>query len=160
MSSTVASRLFDVIEKTTTKHRRNKQLAELTGVDSERWSAFGLGRQRPTAEMLEGIAKAFPSLCLWLMTGRDDKAHKQYDIDTYVALNKFKWNEILAKEPVELSPEEMLVVEVEAARSNDPDYKTHYPLELLLIDEARQHNLTRNQVLEKWHTEQQQRMAD
>lgn len=160
MSSAIASRLLEIIEKTTVKHRRNKQLAELTGIDSERWSAFSLGRQRPTAEMLEGIAKAFPVLCLWLMTGSDDRAHGQYDIDTYVALKKFNLNDILAKEPVDLTAEELLVVDVEGARSNNPDYTARFQLELLMIDEARQHNLTRSQVLEKWRMEQQRRLAE
>lgn len=108
----ITSRLLDVIEKITTKHRRNKQLEELTGIDSERWSAVSLGRQRPTAEMLEGITKAFPSLCLWLMTGQDDKANKQYDIHTFLALKKYNVNDLLKKEPLDLNDDELRVIKV------------------------------------------------
>lgn len=162
MSSTVASRLLEVIEKTTAKHRRNKQLSELTGIDSERWSAFSLGRQRPTAEMLEGISRAFPSLCLWLMTGRDDKANAQYDVDTYAALKTHNLSELLKKEPIDLTEDEMRVISVEDERmkaaSSTENRRMDYS-DFLMIYEARASKLSRQQVLEKWHSEQQKLLA-
>jgi hypothetical protein len=69
-TETLAGRMLFLIQATTQEHRRYKELEEKTGVPADRWKAFALGRQRPTAEMIEAIGSKFPNHCEWLLTGQ------------------------------------------------------------------------------------------
>jgi hypothetical protein len=73
-------RIIRIIEKTTTPHRRYKELEEWTGISAESWRKVTTGKQRPTAEMLQGIARHFPQYSEWLLTG-DIKANRQMNPD-------------------------------------------------------------------------------
>lgn len=76
-TDTLASRMLLLIQKTTREHRRYKELEEQTMVPADRWKAFALGRQRPTAEMIETLARKWPEHALWLTTGIDDSEFGQ-----------------------------------------------------------------------------------
>jgi hypothetical protein len=62
-------RIIELIEATTTPHKRFKELEEWTGVPSDSWRKFVAGKQRATSEMIEGLGKKFPDCCEWLLTG-------------------------------------------------------------------------------------------
>lgn len=132
MSSTISSRLSEAIDHFTDKYRRNKKLEEITGIDAERWSAFNLGRQRPTAEMLEAICKAFPSLCLWLMTGKSNNAISQYDAETYVLMQSVDLADINRKAIDQLSETEMKAAKIRALQTGN----TQRTLELGFAEKA------------------------
>ena len=65
-TDTLADRMLFLIQKTTKEHRRYKELEEKTSVAADRWKAFALGRQRPTAEMIEALGKLTPQYSQWL----------------------------------------------------------------------------------------------
>lgn len=64
------SRLLYIAAQLFPAYRRFKALEEKTGISSDRWKAFFLGRQRPTVEMIEGFGNAFPEYSEWLLTGQ------------------------------------------------------------------------------------------
>ena len=68
----LADRMLVVIQAKTESKRRFKEMEELTGIPSDRWSAFSLGRQRPTAEMIEAVCKAWPQYAFWISLGITD----------------------------------------------------------------------------------------
>lgn len=128
MSSTISSRLSEVIEQFTDKYRRNKKLEEVTGIDAERWSAFNLGRQRPTAEMLEAICKALPGICLWLMTEKTDNAIGQYDAETYALMRSVDLDEIRRKDIGQLSETEIKAAKICALQTHNVERLLHLEL--------------------------------
>jgi hypothetical protein len=67
--NTIKDRLLLVIESELPDNRRFKSLEEATGIDADRWKAVWHDRQRPTAEMIESIAKKWPDCAFWLATG-------------------------------------------------------------------------------------------
>lgn len=71
-TNTLANRMLEVIQAMTGSKRRFKELEELTGIPSDRWSAFSLGRQRPTAEMIESVCKEWPQFAFWIAIGITD----------------------------------------------------------------------------------------
>ncbi|WP_394792466.1 hypothetical protein [Rhodoferax sp.] len=71
-TETLAERMLFLVHATTQEHRRYKELEEKTGVAADRWKAFALGRQRPTAEMIEALGKLKPQYSQWLLTGKVD----------------------------------------------------------------------------------------
>ena len=93
------------------KQRRFKQLEEWTGIASDRWSAVSLGRQRPTAEMIEALCTRYPEMALWLTTGRTDRTNMQWDARTAMARKSTNLFAVLQKGRVQLSEEDKLVLE-------------------------------------------------
>jgi hypothetical protein len=77
------SRMRDIIESQTDAHRRFKELEELTGLKATAWQNFFNGRQRPTWEMIELIAKAWPQYAFWMTTGIDDLQHGHQRVSRY-----------------------------------------------------------------------------
>jgi hypothetical protein len=73
--SNLSTRLLAAIKSGTSKKRSYKELEEQTGIPSDRWSAFALGRQRPTAEMIETACKIWPEHAFWIVTGVEDKKY-------------------------------------------------------------------------------------
>lgn len=71
-TETLGERMLFLVQATTQEHRRYKELEEKTGVAADRWKAFALGRQRPTAEMIEALGKLKPQYSQWLLTGKVD----------------------------------------------------------------------------------------
>jgi hypothetical protein len=69
------NRLIELIKVATLEHRRFKQLEELTGIPADRWKNFWLGRQRPTAEMIEAVCQNWPEYAFWLVTGICDSEY-------------------------------------------------------------------------------------
>jgi hypothetical protein len=74
---TLAERMLFALKATTPEARRYKVLEEATGIDADRWKAFSLGRQRPTAEMIEAFCVLNPELAFWIATGRDGALYDQ-----------------------------------------------------------------------------------
>jgi hypothetical protein len=77
------ARMRDVIESQTDTHRRFKELEERTGLKSTAWQNFFNGRQRPTWEMIELVAKTWPQYAFWLTTGIDDTEHGHQKVSRY-----------------------------------------------------------------------------
>lgn len=75
-SDTAETSLLDrfkaIIDYETHETRRWKELEELTGITTHSWRQAYLGKQRPTAEMLEGVALHWPKYAFWMMTGITD----------------------------------------------------------------------------------------
>jgi hypothetical protein len=85
--SNLSTRLLAAIKSGTSKKRSYKELEEQTGIPSDRWSAFALGRQRPTAEMIETACKIWPEHAFWIVTGVEDtkyghRAVPEQDVNT------------------------------------------------------------------------------
>jgi len=68
----IADRMQAIIDATTSEGRRFKTLEELSGIAAVSWRKAYLRGQRPTAEMIEAIAKAWPQFAFWLTTGISD----------------------------------------------------------------------------------------
>lgn len=146
MSSNLSDRLMILIEYTTAKHRRFKQMEEITGIDADRWTAYANGRQRPNFEMIEAAGKANPNLCLWLVTGDTDFKNEQYDPATFAAMKKHKLKELREKEPMDLTDEEMLVI-----NASYPDPLSDAYKEFVLIIEARAKKKLKSEILAEWY---------
>lgn len=67
--TTLTQRFNAIIDFVTTSTRRWKELEELTGISTHSWQKAYLGKQRPTAEMLEAVCQHWPDFAFWLMTG-------------------------------------------------------------------------------------------
>lgn len=77
------ARMRDVIESQTDAHRRFKELEERTGLKATAWQNFFNGRQRPTCDMIELIARTWPQFAFWLTTGIDDPEHGHQSVSKY-----------------------------------------------------------------------------
>lgn len=122
------------MELTTSKQRKFKQLEEWTGVASDRWSALSLGRQRPTAEMIEGLCKHFPELALWITTGTTDPENRQWDVETAQARRERSITKILKMKPEEISREDELVMMSEWKLASGLDDTERKFAKLLLLE--------------------------
>jgi hypothetical protein len=75
MSNNLSERLLLLINIKVDAQRRFKEMEKKSGIGSDRWSAFSLGRQRPTAEMIEAAGKIWPEHAFWLLTGIEDQTY-------------------------------------------------------------------------------------
>lgn len=71
--SEIQHRLMVLIEECTPDHGRFPMLAKLSQVPETSWKAFWYGRQRPTAEMIQVVARNWPEHAFWLATGLTDR---------------------------------------------------------------------------------------
>ena len=109
-SDSIEDRVRLVMSLATHSHRKFKQLEEWTGIGSDRWSAVSLGRQRPTAEMIETLCARFPEMTLWIATGRTDSENRQWNVHTALARRETDLFKVLKKQPVELTDADRLVL--------------------------------------------------
>lgn len=65
-------RLKTLIETMTTPERRHKELEEKTNIASGTWKTYLTRGVRPSAELVEAIAQAWPQYAFWLVTGLED----------------------------------------------------------------------------------------
>ncbi|KVP85431.1 hypothetical protein WJ95_17925 [Burkholderia ubonensis] len=72
MRSDILHRVHDVIHATTGERRRLKELEEETGIPATNWKNVWTGKQRPTAHMIEALARRWPQYAFWLATGLTD----------------------------------------------------------------------------------------
>ena len=72
MRSDIIFRMREVIRAVTSDKRRLKELEEETGIPSKNWKNAWLGTQRPTAHMIEALARRWPQYAFWLSTGLTD----------------------------------------------------------------------------------------
>ena len=117
------------------------------------WRKFYIGRQRATEEMIEGLGRAFPHFVMWLICGGPNARENYFDPKTFMAIKKFNIDDILCKEPREISDEELLVVKynypdldnpgVGVSESDDGLFSTRDLLEM------RDRRLTREQFLKE-----------
>lgn len=75
MRSDIIQRVISVIRATTDDRRRLKQLEEETGIPDRNWKQVWSRKQRPTAHMLEALARRWPQYAFWVMTGITDEAN-------------------------------------------------------------------------------------
>lgn len=67
--TTLVERFQAIIDYETSKNQRWKELEEISGISTHSWQKAYLGKQRPTSEMLEAVAKEWPQYAFWLMCG-------------------------------------------------------------------------------------------
>jgi hypothetical protein len=72
MRPDIIDRVRSVIIATTEDRRRLKQLEEETGIPDRNWKQVWSRRQRPTAHMIEALARRWPHYAFWLATGLTD----------------------------------------------------------------------------------------
>ncbi|KAJ3472822.1 hypothetical protein NLI96_g13243 [Meripilus lineatus] len=72
MRNDILYRVRTVIRATTSERRRLKELEEETGIASTNWKNVWTGRQRPTAHMIEALARRWPQYAFWIATGLTD----------------------------------------------------------------------------------------
>ena len=65
----IKERLVAVIASETDPRKRFKQLEDHTGISKGSWTAMWHDQQRPTAEMIEAVAKLWPDYAYWLACG-------------------------------------------------------------------------------------------
>lgn len=70
-----SERFKAVIREHTTDTRRWAELEMLSGIPATSWNKAYHGKQRPTADMLQAIARLWPEYIFWLMTGVTDAKH-------------------------------------------------------------------------------------
>ena len=68
-------RLKIILEKRTPSRGRFNELSQVSKVPVDTWKSFWYGRQRPTVEMIETVAKLWPEYAFWLITGLTDQTH-------------------------------------------------------------------------------------
>lgn len=76
-------RFADVIRMNTSETRRWKELETLTGIPAANWLAAVRNKQRPTADMIEALARAWPQYAFWMVTGVTDARYGHVSADTY-----------------------------------------------------------------------------
>lgn len=65
-------RTLVLISAVTDERRRLKQLEEETGIPDRQWKHVWALKQRPTAHMLEALARRWPEYAFWLVSGISD----------------------------------------------------------------------------------------
>lgn len=70
--TSIHARFVMLIEAKTSEVRRFKELEEASQIPAISWRKAFNGDQRPTAEMVEAIAKKWPEHAFWLVTGATD----------------------------------------------------------------------------------------
>jgi hypothetical protein len=71
----IADRFRAVILANTKEGRRWAELGALTDIPATSWQKAYNGKQRPTTEMIEAIARLWPCYAFWLATGITDAQH-------------------------------------------------------------------------------------
>lgn len=71
-TSTLTERMKTIIRWETSEGRRWKELENSCGAAANSWQQMYKGKQRPTVEMIEGIAQCWPHYAFWLITGLAD----------------------------------------------------------------------------------------
>ena len=86
--SNLRERFADVIRMNTSETRRWKELETLTGIPAANWLAAVRNKQRPTAEMIEAVGRAWPQYAYWLVTGTTDARYGHVSADVYASMQK------------------------------------------------------------------------
>ena len=73
--NSINERFQAVIRRNTSETRRWSELEAFTGIPASSWQKAFHGKQRPTADMLQAVARQWPSLAFWLVTGVTDAKH-------------------------------------------------------------------------------------
>ena len=73
MTSTINERVRLIISNEIPKRSRFKFLSEISGIPATTWRTWDVRNSMPSAQMIEAIAKQFPSYAFWLVTGIDDR---------------------------------------------------------------------------------------
>jgi hypothetical protein len=72
---TITERTKKLIAHKTTAAKRFKELEEITKIPGGTWRTWWNKDTRPSGEMIEVIARAWPEYAFWLATGIDDFPH-------------------------------------------------------------------------------------
>ena len=85
MRNDIIYRVKEVMRSVTSDRRRLKELEEETGIPSGNWKNVWNGNQRPTAHMIEALARRWPQYAFWLVSGITDEAFGHTAPDTWTA---------------------------------------------------------------------------
>lgn len=75
MRSDIIDRVISIIRTSVSERRRLKELEEETGIPAGSWKNVWSRQQRPTAHMIEALARRWPHYAFWLVTGITDEAN-------------------------------------------------------------------------------------
>lgn len=88
MLSSISTRMRQLVEKKLPKYGRFQELERITNIKNATWQTWGRGRQRPTEQMIQAVATAWPEHAYWLVTGDElvlegmTNPTKEYDRET------------------------------------------------------------------------------
>ncbi|WP_137887635.1 hypothetical protein [Pseudomonas sp. 2FE] len=71
----ITERFKAVIWSNTPEKRRWAELQTLTEIPATSWNKACIGKQRPTAEMIQAAAQLWPEYAFWMATGVTDAKH-------------------------------------------------------------------------------------
>ncbi|MDE3736404.1 hypothetical protein PSH28_07360 [Pseudomonas resinovorans] len=71
----IVDRFRAVIRQNTSDKRRWAELEALTEIPATSWNKAFNGKQRPTIEMVQAVARLWPEYAFWLATGVTDAKH-------------------------------------------------------------------------------------
>lgn len=115
-------RTLVLIRSVTDVRRRLKQLEEETGIPDRQWKHVWALKQRPTAHMLEALARRWPEYAFWLVTGLTDAANGHVSPSVQVTGEASRLDRPLS-EAREYFEHELLYQEVGAESDGQPSPK-------------------------------------
>lgn len=71
----IRDRLNAIVSWAVPGRGRFRQLEERSGISQESWKATWHNKQRPTADMIQVVARAWPEYAFWMVTGVTDQFH-------------------------------------------------------------------------------------
>jgi len=78
MKTTIRDRLLSIIEREIPARKRFKDMEEISGISAQNWADMSRDRQRPTAAMIEFVAKKWPDYAYWLACGDSEPEYGNY----------------------------------------------------------------------------------
>lgn len=84
--TTLIDRFIMLVDSEADQKRRYKSLEEATGVPATSWTSVMRRRQRPTAEMIEAVARLWPRYSLWLASGDVSMSSNQVSLPVTVKI--------------------------------------------------------------------------
>lgn len=82
----IRDRLNAIVSWAVPGRGRFRQLEERSGISQESWKATWHNKQRPTSDMIQVVARAWPEYAFWMVTGVTDQFHGHHapeNVDTY-----------------------------------------------------------------------------
>lgn len=73
--NSITERFQAIIRLNTSETRRWSEMEAFTDIPASSWQKAFNGKQRPTAEMLQAVARQWPGFAFWLITGVTDAKH-------------------------------------------------------------------------------------
>lgn len=81
--TTINDRFRTIIAEKIPKKNQYRYLSEISGIPETTWRTWNVRNSAPNAQMIEAIAKKYPYLAFWLVTGavQSDHGHTTPDVE-------------------------------------------------------------------------------